>query len=215
MPLSRKRPRWKGELARPIRPKVKRPRGLAVTNKKTVARANDEMKGLYQQAINEEYQTKLNRLMEHYGIANKNDFSSLALALAIDHVPGFRIIDPTPPRLEKISDDGLALVVQDNNRGRRLVWTLERLNDLLTAVESTRRRHSRSTDREALLLVARHGNWLRPGNHRGSHEQWIETLESRLQDAKRIKRIADRDRKLLEKIADELSGQNSGNPKPV
>ena len=106
-------------------------------------------------------------------------------------------------------------MVQDNNRGRRLEWTLERLDDLLTAVESTKKRHSRSTDREALLLVARHGNWLRPGNHRGSHEQWIETLESRLQDAKRIKRIADRHRKLLEKIADELSGQNSGNSKPV
>ena len=105
MPLSRKRPRWKGELARPIRPKVKRPRGLAVTDDETVARANDEMEGLYQQAINEEYQTKLNRLMGHYGIANKNDFSSLALALAIDHVPGFRL-DPTPLRLEKIDDDG-------------------------------------------------------------------------------------------------------------
>ena len=74
MPLSRKRPRWKGELARPIRPKVKRPRGLAVTDKKTVARANDEMKGLYQQATKEKYLTKLHLLMEHYGIADKNDF---------------------------------------------------------------------------------------------------------------------------------------------
>ena len=106
-------------------------------------------------------------------------------------------------------------MIQDNKRGRRSEWTLKRLDDLLTAVESTKRRHGRSTDREALLVVARHGNWVRPGNHRGSHEQWIETLESRLQDAKRIKRIADRHRKLLEKIADELSGQNSGNSKPV
>ena len=37
--------RWKGELAKPIRPKVNRPRGLAVTDHETAARANEEMEG--------------------------------------------------------------------------------------------------------------------------------------------------------------------------
>jgi hypothetical protein len=37
--------RWKGELAKPIRPKVIRPRGLRVT-KKTAQVANEEMEDL-------------------------------------------------------------------------------------------------------------------------------------------------------------------------
>ena len=179
--------RWKGELAKPIRRKVNRPRGLAVTDDETAARANEEMEGLYQQATKEKYLTKLHLLMEHYGIADKNDFRSLALELAIDHVPGFRI-DPTPLRLEKISDDGLALVVQDNNRGRRLEWTPARLGRLLDAVEDTKKKFKLSADREALSVLAGRPEWSLPANHKGDPEQWLETLESRLQDAKRSER---------------------------
>ena len=79
--------RWKGELAKPIRPKVIRPQGLAVTDAETVARANEEMENLYRQAIEETRVEKLRFLMDHYGISDKADFFSLALALAIDHVP--------------------------------------------------------------------------------------------------------------------------------
>jgi hypothetical protein len=46
--------RWKGELAKPIRPKVIRPRGLRAT-KKTAQVANEEMEDLYLRAIEEEY----------------------------------------------------------------------------------------------------------------------------------------------------------------
>jgi cytochrome P450 len=91
-PKPRKKRRWKGELAKPIRPKVIRPRGLAITDAKTVARANEEMEDLYRQAIEEKRAEKLCLLMDHYGIADKADFFSLALALAIDHHPGFGLI---------------------------------------------------------------------------------------------------------------------------
>lgn len=178
--------RWKGELAKPIRPKVIRPQGLAVTDAETVARANEEMEDLYRQAIEETRVEKLRLLMDHYGISDKADFFSLALALAIDHVPGFGI-DPTPLRQEQISD-GIALVVQDNRTGRRLEWPPERLDSLLSAVEGVKRKHGLSTDREAIAVVARKPKWRRPANHKGNHEQWLETLESRLQDAKRHKR---------------------------
>ena len=197
--------RWKGELAKPIRPKVIRPQGLAVTDAETVARANEEMENLYRQAIEETRVEKLRFLMDHYGISDKADFFSLALALAIDHVPGFGI-DPTPLRQEQISD-GVALVVQDNRTGRRLEWPPERLDSLLSAVEDAKRKHGLSTDREAIAVVARKGKWGRPANHKGHHEQWLETLESRLQDAKRSKRQ-------IEHFLKDLPwpfGQNSGN----
>jgi hypothetical protein len=63
----RKPHRWTGELAKAIRPKVVRPRGLAVTAE-TVQAANKEMEDLYQQAIENEYLVKLHLLMDDYGI---------------------------------------------------------------------------------------------------------------------------------------------------
>jgi hypothetical protein len=185
-PKPRKKRRWKGELARPIRPEVARPRGLALTEAEIVAKANEEMEDLYRQAIQEKRVEKLSLLMDHYGVVDKTDFRSLALALAIDCVPGFRI-DPTPLRLRQISD-GIALVVQDNRTGRHLEWSPERLDELLGAVEDAKRKHGLSTDREAIAVVARKGKWRQPTNHKRGHEQWLETLESRLQDAKRSKR---------------------------
>jgi hypothetical protein len=144
------------------------------------------MEELYRQAIDERRVEKLSLLMDHYGISDKADFLSLALALAIDHVPGFGI-DPTPLRLEQISN-GVALVVQDNRTGRRPEWPPEQLDSLLSAVEDAKRKHGLLTDRKAIEVVARNPKWRLPANHKGNHEQWLETLESRLQDAKRHKR---------------------------
>jgi hypothetical protein len=79
--------RWKGELAKPIRPKVIRPRGLRVTTKTEAEAANKEMEELYRQAIEEAWLVKLGLLMDEYGIADKDDFYSLALALAINTKP--------------------------------------------------------------------------------------------------------------------------------
>jgi hypothetical protein len=181
-----KKRRWKGELARPIRPKVIRPHGLAITDAETVARANAEMEDLYRQAIEEKLVEKLSLLMDHYRVADKADFFNLALALAIEFVPGFRI-DPTPLRLQQISD-GVTLIVQDNRTGRRVEWSLERLDSLLNAVEDAKRKYDLSTDRDAIKVVARNRKWGQPANHKGDLEKWLETLESRLQDAKRRKR---------------------------
>jgi hypothetical protein len=37
--------------------------------------------------------------MDHYKITDKDDFFNLALALAIDHVPGFRVVANTALKL--------------------------------------------------------------------------------------------------------------------
>jgi hypothetical protein len=173
--------RWKGELAKPIRPKVIRPRVLRVT-KTTAQKANKEMKDLYQRTIEEEYLRKLGLLMDKYGITDKTDFRSLALKLAIKEldIPGFRI-DPTPLRLEEI-DEGIQLVVQDNREGPRPKWSLRRLRNLLSAVEEIKKKHGLLTDRKALSNLAQRTEWSPPPNHRGD---WLKTLANRLGQARR------------------------------
>jgi hypothetical protein len=176
--------RWKGELAKPIRPKVIRPRGLRVT-KKTAQVANEEMEGLYRRAIEEEYLVKLELLMDRYRITDKTDFRSLALALAIElGIPGFKV-DPTPLRLEQIDDQGIQLVVQDNRKGPRPKWWLKR-HKLLTAVTATKKKYRLSKDTEALSVLANRPEWSPPGNYRGDREQWLKTLANQLAEARRF-----------------------------
>jgi hypothetical protein len=58
---------------------------VAVTND-----PNEDLARL-EQAVYESRVEKLALLMEHYGIADKTDYFRLAVELAIDCVPGFRI----------------------------------------------------------------------------------------------------------------------------
>jgi hypothetical protein len=52
---------------------------------------NEDLDNHLHQAIRESRIEKLALLMEHYKVADKTDYLRLALELAIDHVPGFRI----------------------------------------------------------------------------------------------------------------------------
>jgi hypothetical protein len=170
-----KKRRWKGELAKPIYV------GTIPTIETTDGESDDCEKW-----IREELVEKLALLMEHYEIADKDDFFGLALALAKDHVPGFRVVRNAPLRLRH----GNWGAVIRSNVGRRLTWTPDRLNRLLDAVEETKKKNSLSTDREALEVVALNRDWSRPANHRSDLKQWLETLESRLQDAKRLRPLS-------------------------
>jgi hypothetical protein len=172
--------RWKGELAKPIRPKVIRPRGLRVTKKRAQV-ANEEMEDLYRRAIAEEYLVKLNLLMDDYGITDKSDYPTLALTLAKEFVPGFKI-DPTPLKLEQIGDQGIQLVVQNNREGRPPKWPSKRF-DLLSAVDEMKKKHS-ITDHEALSRLTQRSEWSPPGNYRGDREQWLKTLKNQLAEAR-------------------------------
>ena len=48
-------------------------------------------RSIYRQAIENEYLVKLDLLMDDYGITDKTNFFRLALALAHEHVPGFKL----------------------------------------------------------------------------------------------------------------------------
>jgi len=113
---------------------------------------------------------KMSLLMKHYGIADESDFATLAWTLACEHVPGFRVVPEEKTR-----------------RGRKRKWDVPTLQKLLDTVNSLKGQHG--TDRRALTFMVRNeqhaSTWGPPLNHKGSKEQWVETLESRLQDAKR------------------------------
>lgn len=92
-PSSRRRKSIKrpGELGKPIRPFVVRPRGFAVpSDAGAIALANAEMEALHVQAVDEARIQKLELLLRHYELAD-GDWRGLALRLAIEHEPGFQV----------------------------------------------------------------------------------------------------------------------------
>jgi hypothetical protein len=121
--------------------------------------------------VDKQIAEKLSLLMDFYGIANKNDMGALALALATEHVPGFKVVTQG-----------------DEKRGRKKVWDGPKLQALLQVVITVKEKH-RFTDRQALHFISTNDEfaaiWGPPVGYYGSKRQWIETLESRLQDAKR------------------------------
>jgi hypothetical protein len=169
-PVNRRR--YTGELAAPIiRPAPPTFEG-AVTDERlqqfwdSAERHWHEADDLVAQKLRE----KMSLLMAHYGIADETNLAALACALASEHVPGFRIEPETK-----------------TERGRKRIWDGPKLQNLFEAVRSVREGHNLN-DRQALTLLvnshAPNSPWRPPSNHKGTKQQWIETLESRLQDAK-------------------------------
>jgi hypothetical protein len=213
MRSGRKKAQWAGELARPIRVRVDRPRGLAITGPKAVTKANEEMTRLASEAIWARILEKLRLLMEHYSIPD-DDWFRLAVALAIDHVPGFEIEWPLvelPVDWDGKSSPVVGPVTIERKKvGRHKEWHFDRLERLLVAVEQEKAHQRVRTDREALSCLARGREWAPPATHRGAFQSWIETLEARLQDAKRSRRQFEQAENDLKAIF-----KNSGNPKRI
>jgi hypothetical protein len=177
-PKRKGRHHWKGKLAKPLLI------GVALTNKDLERLTtnedliNEDLDNRLQQAIRESRIEKLALLMEHYKIADKTDYLSLALELAIDHVPGFRI--GRASKLLKLEQGDYGKVL-GNKRGRQRE---ERLDRLLDAVEETKKKYRYRRDREALEVLAGHKEWSRPANRQGGFRGWIKTLTNRLQEAR-------------------------------
>jgi hypothetical protein len=167
---------YKGELAKPLLA------GVCLTDKMEAA----DLDACSQQAVYERRVEKLALLMEHYEIADKTDYFSLALKLAIVHVPGFRVARASELLKLEHGDYGKVL---GNKRGRPLGWTPEREDSLSSVVERTKREFGVQTDREALRIIARRSEWSRPDDE-GSFEQWIKTLDNHLKKARRQRRPA-------------------------
>jgi hypothetical protein len=121
--------------------------------------------------------TKLAMLFDHFRIADKKNMAALALALAVAHVPGFQVHAPGA------------------KRGRKRKWDADRLKALRLTVQLIRRQH-RFTDRQALSFMVNNQQhaeiWGVPKEHTGSKQQWIETLETRLQEAKSLQKLVRR-----------------------
>jgi hypothetical protein len=189
-------------IQKPIRVQLIRPEGLAVTDGETIKRANAQMEELHEKAVAAARREKLKLLCCRYSVA-EDDYEGLALALAIDHEPGFQVdrqLVELPPGFSgpvgPVKDGKLI-----NKRGRRIEWTVERFFQLLQAVEGEKEKSGLTEDLEALRRLARRKQWSPPPNQRGGYDAWVRTLQSRLHDAKRLKRKVDALNAELEEIA--------------
>jgi hypothetical protein len=175
MGVSRKKARYSGELAKPIDAlPIVDLKGGRIADPESVAKSDERMLRQHDEALLRARLEKLQLLMDHHCVEDKTDYLSLAVALAIDHVPGFSV-----RWCEfRLSHDTWGAVEPVSRTGRRRDWTGERLSELLENVEETKRHWHIREDREALRILARKG-WKPPANHRGDNNNWLETLESR------------------------------------
>ena len=173
--MGKKRPRWKGDLAKPI----------YVGSIPLEATSDEEASAWIEQVIAREIMGKIPLLMRHYGIADEDDPLSLALALARDFVPGFQVVD-VPLKLKH----GTWGAVIRANIGRRIEWPPRRLNKLLNAVEKTKQRRGLSTDLEALEILTQREEWARPIKGSEGANEWLKTLQNRLADARHLSKVA-------------------------
>jgi hypothetical protein len=133
---------------------------------------NEDLDNHLHQAIRESRIEKLALLMEHYKVADKTDYLRLALELAIDHVPGFRI--GCASKLLKLEHRDYGKVL-GNKRGRQREWTRERLDRLLDAVEETKKKYCYRKDREALEVLVGHKEWPR----QRAQKDWLRSRKTK------------------------------------
>jgi hypothetical protein len=186
---------------------VNRPHGFAVPDRATDPEAESKIRaenGLMVRLRDEERakaeSAKLELLAKHYDVP-PNDFRALVLALARDVVPGLQFKDP----LRKIENYG-PQYYQTEKIGRPVEWGFDRLRKLLAEVDAISK-GGNMTNREALARLSRKKEWSPRANHRGGRDKWLETLESRLQRAKKLRKMADRSLQSLR----ECQRRNSGN----
>jgi hypothetical protein len=136
--------------------------------------------------VQRQHAKKLAMLFDHYGIADRENWTALALALAAEHVPGFKV------QLPKAK----------SKRRKKRKWTPERLGELYRTVQSIKEQHH-FTDRQALKFMAKNerhaATWGVPAGHRGSEQQWIETLEARYQEAKQAEKLSEKMQEQLDR----------------
>jgi hypothetical protein len=200
--------KFQGALKKPIKMGVLRPdawpKELSSEHKRSWDEAAESM--IFQEYI-DECRKKLPHLFEHYKIDDKMDFECLALHLAIDFVPGFKLVE-IKTKLQH-GDYGAVVPVESSAIGRPKEWTNERLLNLFDDVEAKKLKEDEKTDRHAVGILAHSKKWSRPST-RISLKAWIETLESRLHDAKPIAKkraIAQKKATELIDLAQELQAE--------
>ena len=179
MASKRMRSAYAGALAKPIK-LPSSPRFTGLVHPRRVA-AYRKLQARHERAatavLAQEYLRKLPLLFEHYGITDNNDMAALVLALAHEHVPGFKVLQP----------------LRRSKRGAKPKWDSDRLDSLLETVESIKLQHPKFSDRRALRYVVGKPPYAAiwgKSTRSGSTEKRVETLETRLQQAKKIKKDA-------------------------
>jgi hypothetical protein len=184
---------YKGALANPIR--LSPPPGFwgAVVPKRIAAyqKRLSRHERACAAAVERQFSKKFALLFRHYRIGDKQNVAALAWALAVEHVPGFRVQFPeAKPK-----------------RGRKRKWHRGRFENLYRTIQLIKQQHH-FTDRQALKFMVKNeqhaATWGRPAEHRGSEQQWIETLEARLQEEKSIQKRADEAVRELQAIAESM-----------
>jgi len=171
--MASRRRRYAGELATPIVWPAPPTFWGAVTDErvKEFWRNYERHQQEAEQSVEQQLWRKLSLLMKHFKIADENDTMALVWALASEHVPGFQLVPEGGPK-----------------KGRKKEWHGEKLLALYDAVQSAKNQHN-FNDRQALTFISSNSlpakTWGPPANYKGYKKQWIETLESRLHDAKR------------------------------
>jgi hypothetical protein len=122
--------------------------------------------GLTPNIYRKEVLERFSALFAHYQITpdRPSSWQELAIALALDHVEGFQLVDPP------------------KKRGPRLRWSVEECRALLAAVKA--QRHGRRTIKAAIKAAMKQPDW-RWGNS-------IDSAETRHSEAKR--RVAEHER---------------------
>jgi hypothetical protein len=165
--LAKPRRRYTGKLASPIRIPAPSTFSGAVTAKrvKEFRQAAARYQRETEATVSQQRREKIRLLFQHYRIAD-GDVETLLLALVSAHVPGFHVI-----------------VGGGRKRGRKTYWDGPRLTALYRDVESAKT-SQRRTDRQALKFLVKNDpdRWGPPKKQ--IERQWLETLESRLHDAK-------------------------------
>jgi hypothetical protein len=179
-------------IRRPIRPQVIRPHPLIATDRETIELANAQMEDLHAKAIANAQREKLQLLLRRYELV-ENDWYGLALSLASDYEPGFRVdrqiaLLPTgfsgPVRVK----NGQVVDKEDKAVGRPQEWSDQRYQDLVAAVELEKADHGLTKDIDALNRIVRRKAWApanpRSRSSRGEFAAWVNMLQKRLSIAR-------------------------------
>ena len=148
---------------------------------KAIRRENALMEELHEKEVVAARRAKLKLLLRRYSLA-EHDFEGLALALAVEHEPGFKVnrqITEAPSGFVEVRiKDGKNI---DKPHRRPVQWPVERLLQLFEAVEAEKKKSRLTKDLDALKRLARQKDWEPPALHRsnsprGKFDAWVRTL---------------------------------------
>lgn len=177
--------KFKGPLQHPIKVAKFDPADWPKVSKDVVDRIKHAAGNNSAEFWDAECDAKLGLLFDHFGIADKADFALLAKFLAIAFVPGFRTKEVS--YVLEHGSYGAVIEKKDTKPGPATEWTDERLLQLVEDVEKQKQSEAESTDRAALQILINKRKYPSTLRSKGTGE-WLETLESRLQEGRKLKR---------------------------